>query len=148
MWISQYLLYVLFGALKLYFTYGIGVIVILLVFAQLLDADYNIPYGEKEQAILQVFEQAGLGSYAASGKKICLTDCDQEYMYRFLYDEYPLMYSMEDADLIVVDREMLDPNAEYHWEFYYDYSTVDHDKLSGMKQLLRNTYYEIYITEE
>ncbi len=145
---AGYLLYVLFGALKPYFTYGIGVIVILLVFAQLLDADYNIPYGEKEQAILQVFEQANLGSYGASGTKICLTDCDQEYMYRFLYDEYPVMYSMEDADLIVVDREMLDPDAEYHWEFYYDHSTVDHDKLSGMKQLLRNTYYEIYITEE
>ena len=49
---------------------------------------------------------------------------------------------------IVRIQNLNDPDAEYHWEFYYDHSTIDHDKLSGMKQLLRNTYYEIYITEE
>lgn len=142
-----YLIYVLFGALRDHFTYGIGVIVAVFVFAQILSADYNTPYGDKEEAVLDLMRQSDLGELAENGARICLTDCDQEYMYRFLYDEYPEMIDQRDADVIVVDKEMLDPNAEYHWEFYYDNSTIDHEKLQDMKQLVRNTYYEIYVTE-
>ena len=53
-----YVIYVLFGALKDYFTYGIGVIVTLLVIAQILSSDYNIPYGEKEEAISDLMKPA------------------------------------------------------------------------------------------
>lgn len=143
-----YLIYVLFGALKDHFTYGIGVIVTALVIAQLLGADYNTPYGDKEEAVLDIMKQSGLVYLHQAGMSICLTDCDQEYMYRFLYDEYPEMIDQHEADVIIVDKEMLDPDAEYHWEFYYDNTTIDHNMLQNMKQLLRNTYYDIYITEE
>ncbi|MBQ9334187.1 MAG: hypothetical protein IJS12_07635 [Lachnospiraceae bacterium] len=143
-----YVIYVLFGALKGYFTYGIGVIVTLLVIAQILSSDYNIPYGEREEAVSDLMKQADLSSLAADGAHICLTDVNQEYMYRFLYDEYPEMADISEADVIVIDKDMLDPEAEFHWEFYYDHDSVDMDRLSGMKQLLRNTYYEVYITDE
>ena len=103
---------------------------------------------DKEEAVLDIMKQSGLGELHQAGMSICLTDCDQEYMYRFLYDEYPEMTDQHEADVIIVDKEMLDPDAEYHWEFYYDNTTIDHNMLQNMKQLLRNTYYEIYITEE
>ena len=140
----SYLIYVLFGVLKKYFTYGISIIVCVFAFALILSKDYNMPYGDREQAILELMKQADLKEHIAGGERICLTDCDQEYMYRFLYDEYPEMPDQHDADLIIVDKDMLDPEAEYHWEFYYDYSTIDMEMLADMKQLLRNTYYEIY----
>ena len=143
-----YVIYVLFGALKGYFTYGIGVIVALLVIAQILGADYNIPYGEREEAVLDLMKQADLKDVSDSGARICLTDVNQEYMYRFLYDEYPDMADMHDADVIVLDKDMLDPDAEFHWEFYYDHDTVDKERINGMRQLLRNTYYEVYVTDE
>ncbi len=143
-----YVIYVLFGALKGYFTYGIGVIVVLLVIAQILGADYNIPYGEREEAVLDLMKQADLNEVSDSGARICLTDVNQEYMYRFLYDEYPDMADMHDADVIVLDKDMLDPDAEFHWEFYYDHDTVDKERINGMRQLLRNTYYEVYVTDE
>ena len=143
-----YVIYVLFGALKDYFTYGIGVIVTLLVIAQILSSDYNIPYGEKEEAVSDLMKQVDLRGLAEAGAHICLTDVDQEYMYRFLYDEYPEMADMSDADVIVLDKDMLDPEAEFHWEFYYDHNSVDMDRIGSMKQLLRNTYYEVYITDE
>jgi hypothetical protein len=141
----SYLIYVLFGALKKYFTYGISIIVCVFAFALILSKDYNMPYGDREQAILELMKQSDLEDRIASGDRICLTDCNQEYMYRFLYDEYPDMPDQHDADIIIVDKDMLDPEAEYHWEFYYDYSTIDMEMLADMKQLLRNTYYEIYV---
>ncbi len=141
---ASYVIYVLFGALKKYYTLGISAIICALVFAQILSADYNMPYGDREEAILDIMKMSDLEGHVSKGEKICLTDCDQEYMYRFLYDEYPELIDQHDADVILVDKDMLDPDAEYHWEFYYDYTTIDHELLSGMKQLVRNTYYEIY----
>ena len=140
----SYLLYVLFGALRPMFTNGLSLIVTAIAFAYIFSSDYNTPYGDKEQAVLELMRQVRLDEYADEGLKICLTDCDQEYMYRFLYDEYPESVPMNEADIIILDKEMLDPDAEYHWEFYYDHSSVDHAKINGMKQLLRNTYYEVY----
>ncbi|MCR5594970.1 MAG: hypothetical protein K6G12_03925 [Lachnospiraceae bacterium] len=145
---AAYLIYVLFGALKTYFTYGITCIICLLVFALLLGKDYNMPYGEREEAILTVMKQADFADYCTSGHRICLTDCNQEYMYRFLYDEYPEIYPMEEADIIMVDKDMLDPEADYHWEFYYDHSNIDFEILDNMDKLLRNTYYEVFISKD
>ena len=141
---ASYVIYVLFGALKKYYTLGISAIICALVIAQILSADYNMPYGDREEAILDIMKMSDLKDHASKGERICLTDCDQEYMYRFLYDEYPELIDQHDADVILVDKDMLDPDAEYHWEFYYDYTTIDHELLAGMKQLVRNTYYEIY----
>lgn len=144
----SYFLYFLFGRLQKIFTYGIGVIVCICAFAYIFSSDYNVPYGDREDAVWTIMKQADLEGYARSGSRICLTDCNQEYMYRFLYDEYPEMCPMEEADIIVLDKDMLDPDAEYHWEFYYDYSTIDQSLLNGMDQLLRNTYYEIYVSHQ
>ncbi len=141
---ASYVIYVLFGALKKHYTLGISAIICVLVIAQILSADYNMPYGDREEAILNIMKLSDIDAHAQKGERICLTDCDQEYMYRFLYDEYPEQVDMHDADIILVDKDMLDPDAEYHWEFYYDYTTIDHELLAGMKQLVRNTYYEIY----
>ena len=141
----SYLIYVLFGALKKHFTYGISIIVCFFAFALILSKDYNMPYGDREQALLALMKQSDLEDRIASGERICLTDCNQEYMYRFLYDEYPDMPDQHDADIIIVDKDMLDPDAEYHWEFYYDHSSIDMDMLADMKQTVRNTYYEIYV---
>ncbi len=107
-----------------------------------------MPYGDREEAILDIMKMSDLEGHVSKGEKICLTDCDQEYMYRFLYDEYPEMADMSDADVIVLDKDMLDPEAEFHWEFYYDHDSVAMDRIGSMKQLLRNTYYEVYITDE
>ena len=141
----SYLIYVLFGALKKHFTYGISLIVCVFAFALILSKDYNMPYGDREQALLALMKQSDLEDRIASGDRICLTDCNQEYMYRFLYDEYPDMPNQHDADIMIVDKDMLDPDAEYHWEFYYDHSSIDMDMLADMKQTVRNTYYEIYV---
>ena len=140
----SYLIYVLFGALKKHFTYGISIIVCVFAFALILSKDYNMPYGDREQAILDIMKQSDLKEHIAGGERICLTDCNQEYMYRFLYDEYPDMPDQHDADIIIVDKDMLDPEAEYHWEFYYDYSSIDMGLLTGMKQISENSYYKIY----
>ncbi len=140
----SYLIYVLFGALKKYFTYGISIIVCVFAFALIFGKDYNMPYGDREQAILDIMKQSDFKEHIAGGESICLTDCNQEYMYRFLYDEYPDMPDQHDADIIIVDKDMLDPEAEYHWEFYYDYSSIDMGLLADMNQISENSYYKIY----
>lgn len=143
-----FVLYNFFGMLTTKLVCGLSFIGCALVFALTLSSDYNIPYGDREEAVYNLMCSLDLDSFAKKGYTLCLTDCNQEYMYRFVYDEYPAVTDMSEADIVIVDKDMLDPDAEYHWEFYYDYASIDHDRLDSMKQLIRNTYYAAYCNDE
>lgn len=144
----SYFLYMIFGSLRSRYLHGLALIACALMFALIMSSDYNMPYGDREESVYELMKTVDLQAFAAKQYKVCLTDCNQEYMYRFVYDEYPAITDMSEADIVVLDKEMLDPDAEYHWEFYYDYASVDHDRLDSMKQLLRNTYYAAYCNDE
>ncbi len=107
-------------------------------------SDYNSQYGMNEHEIADAFSHAGLFSADSRRRglfqkevsqvsadqpgKICVTDCDQEYLLYFLYGIRCENREIQGADVVLLDKRMTDP--EFHemvWEFYHYYDTIPWD---------------------
>lgn len=140
--------------------YGIGIVICLAVFTQLVSSSYNNTYGSREQDAYDLLANAELTSY----ENIVVTDCDLEYMYKFVYDNEPsidlglVKECIQDQSnkslALIIGNDVLDPNAEFIWENYYDFSTIDPEIMnslsgtnnSGKKMVLKdeNLSYRMY----
>ena len=77
-------------------------------------------YSDREAAIEDVLSHMNI----EEGTKVCVTDCDQEYLMKYLYDIEEVQYAPEDADYAVFDKLLLSEeafqqaNAADFWKFY------------------------------
>ncbi len=87
-------------------------------------------YGGREAAIEDAFAHMNL----QSGETVCVTDCDQEYLLKYLYDMEGTGPSMEEADYVLLDRELFLTEEEMKsrdaagadmWKYY-----VSHDGIA------------------
>lgn len=97
----------------------------------LCSAGYRAPYSERETALEDAFEAVQI----EEADRIAVTDCDQEYLLKYLYDipEERLADQPEDADMIVLDRYLFSENGEQNpdaWKLY-----TDAEQLAGSRVL-------------
>lgn len=137
---AVFILYMLFGRLQTYLVYCIPIILIGLSFAQLSSADYNSAYGDREQDIYDLMTSVDLSEYT----DVALTDCDQEYMYRFVYDCPDDNRDVQTAQAVIIEKSMLEADAPFNWEFYFDYSTLPLERLENMQIVYENEHYLLY----
>jgi len=138
-----FILYVLFGKVRSALTLSIPILVVTFVIAQLVSADYNESYGSREEAVYHLMVDNNLTEYSS----VAVTDCDQEYMYRFVYDVRNENRDIENSEAVIIAKEMLDPEASEAWENYYNYSSLPIDNIKSRTLKYENDFYALYIQD-
>ncbi|MDE5931225.1 MAG: glycosyltransferase family 39 protein, partial [Lachnospiraceae bacterium] len=100
----------------------------------LLSPSGRAQYGGREAAIEDAFAHMRL----QSGETLCVTDCDQEYLMKYLYDREDVHPAMEEADYVLLDRELFLTKEEMEsrdaagadaWKFYVSHEEIAWDYL-------------------
>ena len=103
---------------------------------------YNNQYGDREAAIQDALEKIEL----KEDDIICVTDCDQEYLVKYIYDTDNITYIPQEADYIVFDNKLFLPeniyagwdSSEEGWKLYMNYDDVPRAYLDKETEI----YYE------
>lgn len=100
----------------------------------LVFSGYNAEYGDREHEIEMVLRQADI----EDGRNYCVTDCNQEYLLYFLYGIRCENTQIEGADMVILDKRMMNPDFdEAVWEFYHYYDSIPWDY---MEETMQKTY--------
>lgn len=100
----------------------------------LLSPSGRAQYGGREAAIEDAYTHMNL----QNGETVCVTDCDQEYLMKYLYDAEGRP-SMEEADYVLLDRELFltkeemesrDASGADTWKFYVSQENIAWDYLT------------------
>lgn len=124
-----------------------GLILAVLIFAvsRFVFGGYQGQYGVREHQIQDAFFHSGLVR-EQEGKKLCVTDCDQQYLLKFLYGITCENTQIEGAEVVLLDKRMLSPEFdEMVWEFYHYYDTIPWDYIEGsMTKAYENDGFVLY----
>ena len=108
----------------------------------LLQPSYNWPYSDREAAIEDALDNINLNE----DDILCVTDCDQEYMVKYLFDNANITFIPQEADYILFDNIMLlsenvvqelDSYAD-EWKLYITYDEIPREYLEKETEV----YYE------
>ena len=92
-------------------------------------------YSGREAAIEDAYAHMSL----QNGETVCVTDCDQEYLMKYLYDKEDVHPAMGEADYVLLDRELLLTKEEMEsrdaagadaWKFYVSHEEIAWDHLA------------------
>lgn len=92
-------------------------------------------YSGREAAIEDAFGHM----HIQGGETVCVTDCDQEYLMKYLYDREGRP-AMDEADYVLLDRELFLTKEEMEsrdaagadaWKFYISHEEIAWDYLAG-----------------
>ena len=110
--------------------YGINVFAICFCVRLLSNPFYLAQYSEREAAIEDAYEHMDL----QSDKTVFVSDCDQEYLVKYLYDREDTAGTMQDADYILLDKLLLLTAEEFEkadsadkWKFYIFHDEIPWD---------------------
>lgn len=114
----------------------------LLAAALLLSKGYNGEYGMTEHYAKDAFDRTAFGKE----ENLCVTDCYQQYLLKFCYNIECENTSIEEADTVLLHKEIISPQDEgFRWEFYHTYDTVPWDIIeSRMAPVYENEEYVVY----
>lgn len=121
--------------------YAAAIVCTLLAIVLLLSKGYNSEYGMSEYYARDAFDKADI----LAGEKLCVTDCYQQYLLKFYYGVECENTNIEEADLVLLHKEMIVPRGEeedgFRWEFYHTYDSIPWD-------VVENTLMPVYENEE
>ena len=89
-------------------------------------------YGGREAAIEDAYSHMAL----QNGETVCATDCDQEYLLKYLYDREDVRPVIEEADYVLLDRELFLSEEEMNlrdaagadaWKYYVSHDSIPWD---------------------
>lgn len=103
---------------------------------------YQEQYGMREHEIAKALEQAQMDQW----ENLCVTDCNQEYLLFFLYGIRCENREIEGADVVLLDKRMMDPDFdEMVWEFYHYYDSIPWDYIGEhLTQVYENNDYVLF----
>ncbi len=114
----------------------------LLAIVLLLSKEYNNEYGLSEYYARDALENAGVKTEG----KLCVTDCYQQYLLKFYYGFECENTAVEEADTLLLHKEMTVPGGDFRWEFYHTYDTLPWEMIEkGMHPVYENEEYIVYI---
>ena len=103
---------------------------------------YNEQYGTREYEIAQAWAQADV----TERENLCVTDCNQEYLLYFLYGIRCENREIEGADVLLLDKRMMQPWDEMVWEFYHYYETIPWEYVNqNMTRVYENNDYVLFL---
>lgn len=104
---------------------------------------YSEQYGTREAEIEDALSHAEINETM----ELCVTDCTQQYLMKFLYGITCENTQIEGADMVLLDRKMLDEDYdEMEWEFYHYYQTIPWDYVNGqLEKKYENDGFVLYM---
>lgn len=128
--------------------YGINVFAVCLCVRLLCSPFYLAQYSDREAAIEDAYEHMDL----QSDKMVFVSDCDQEYLVKYLYDREDTAGTMQDADYILLDKLLLLTAEEFEkadsadkWKFYVLHDEIAWDYIEKeMKICYENERFVLY----
>lgn len=110
--------------------YVVAACVALLCIIHLGSPSYLAQYSDREAAIEDACEHMDM----QSDKIVFVSDCDQEYLVKYLYDREDTAGTMQDADYILLDKLLLLTAEEFEkadsadkWKFYVYHDGIEWD---------------------
>lgn len=101
--------------------YGLNVLTAVFCIVMLSSPFGREPYSDRETAIEDVYTHVD----PDKGKVVCVTDCDQEYLMKYLYDREDVSYVPQEADYVLLDKllqlsaeEFDETDSGDYWKFY------------------------------
>ena len=115
------------------------IMVIIFCASMVIRPDYHSQYGERETNCYNALYIA----HPTPQKKICVLDCDQQYLLKFGWDIECENTDMTDCDYILIDRDMMEEgyNGPDNWKFYVSYETIPWEYVNS-------NYYIFYENED
>lgn len=103
---------------------------------------YQAQYSIREFYIQDALEHSNI----TQAENVCVTDCTQQYLIKFLYDITCENMEIEGTDFLLLDKKMMDPDyQEFEWEFYHYYNTIPWDYVNNnMKPVYENEGFVLY----
>lgn len=103
---------------------------------------YQNQYSDREHSMQEALAKGNI----EEAQNLCVTDCTQQYLIRFLYGITCENQQIEGTDFLLLDRRMADPDfTEMEWEFYHYYNTIPWDYVdTKMKKKYENQSFILY----
>lgn len=103
---------------------------------------YQNQYGMREYYIQDALSHSGIEQM----ENLCVTDCTQQYLMKFLYDITCENIQIEGTDMLLLDRKMTDSDyQEMEWEFYHYYDTIPWEYINNfMEKTYENENFVLY----
>lgn len=112
-------------------SYISGTLVVLAIGCFLfLGENHHGQYSITEAQIQDAFKHANL----QEADTLCVTDCNQQYLLKFLYNITCENTQIEGADRVLLDKRIL--GKEWAWEFYHSYDTIPWEYINNDMELL------------
>lgn len=135
--------------------YGITAIVILFSIVKLTSSSYMAQYSDREAAVKDAYAHMEM----ETGTKVCVTDCDQEYLMKYLYNQdsqKDVTYVPQEADYVLLDKLLLLSGQEIEvlnsadaWKFYVTHEEIPWDYLEeNMALCYENDRFLLYERKE
>ena len=104
---------------------------------------YQNQYSMREYYIQDALTHGNI----TQAENLCVTDCTQQYLMKFLYDITCENTVIEGSDYVLFDKKMLAPEYnEMEWEFYHYYNTIPWDYVNdNLKQVYENESFVLFI---
>lgn len=128
--------------------YGVTALAALLSIAFFCKPSYSAQYGDREAAIEDAYAHMNL----QDDETVCVSDCDQEYLMKYLYDREDVAYTLQEADYVLLDKLLLLPETEFEkadfadkWKFYLSLDETARNYLAKEMTLrYENEYFVLY----
>ncbi len=127
---------------------GIGVYIpmtcMIIVFVlRLFDPAFNCQLGTRENDLFNTLYIADV----TRKSNPAVLDCDQQYLMKFGWDIDCQKTDVTDADMVILDKDMLTPNysGDDFWKFYQTYETIDWEYIKTMHVLYENEDFILYV---
>ncbi len=116
---------------------------LLFMLAMVLGKGFFAQLGDRENNCYQALTMAR----PEARKNICVLDVDQQYLLKFGWGIDCENTDPEGADLVLIDRKMMEPSTEDNpeaWKYLGSYETIPWDYLDTMHQTYENQYFVLY----
>ncbi|NBJ92123.1 glycosyltransferase family 39 protein [Parablautia muri] len=107
---------------------------------------YNAQYGDREHEIEEALSKANINKW----ENFCVTDCNQQYLLYFLYGIRCENTEIEGADVVLLDKRMMEPDFnQMVWEFYHYYDSIPWEYMEqNMSKTYENDDYVLYVKND
>ncbi len=126
---------------------GLGVYIpvaaaLILFIIRFNSGEFSAQLGGRENDIYETLYIANV----PKRQNIAVLDCDQQYLLKFGWDIDCDKTDVSDADCVIIDKNMMDPDysGPDFWKYYQSYDSIDWDYLDTLRVTYENENFILY----
>lgn len=105
---------------------------------------HEYQYGEREYMAYDALEN----TYTGTVESPAVTDCEQQYLLKFMYDRVCENTNVSSCDYVIFDKKLID-GSDSKWEYLTDHAGIDWDYVKEkMTRIYDNEDFIVYIAKQ